>query len=87
MRTATVREFRDQATKLLKEKEPILVTRRGKVVGFFVPAAGTALPLEVKRELFYGLTEEVRRAMKRRGIGEEAVLGEFEASRKARRRR
>ena len=87
MRTATVREFRDQATKLLKEKEAILVTRRGKIVGFFLPAAGVALPLEVKRELFYGLSEEVRRMMRLRGVGEEAVLGDFEASRKARRRR
>ncbi len=87
MRTATVREFRDQATKLLKERQTILVTRRGRIIGFFLPAAGGALPLEVKRELFYGLTEEIRRVMTRRGIGEEAVLDEFEASRKARRRR
>ncbi len=35
MRTATVREFRDRATTLFKAAEPILVTRRGKIVGFF----------------------------------------------------
>ena len=87
MRTATVREFRDRATKLHKEKEPILVTRRGKIIGFFLPAAGAVLPLEVKRELFYGLTGDVRRMMKLRRVNEEAVLGDFEASRKARRRR
>ncbi len=87
MRTATVLEFRDQATKLLKERETILVTRRGRIIGFFLPATGPALPLEVKRELFSGLTDEVRRVMKTRRVSEEAVLGDFEASRKARRRR
>ena len=49
MRTATVREFRDQATKLFKETEPILVTRRGRIVGFYLPATGTSLPLEIRK--------------------------------------
>jgi len=50
MKTATVRKFRDQATKLLKEPEPIMVTRRGKIVGFFLPAAGESVPLEIKKD-------------------------------------
>jgi hypothetical protein len=87
MKTATVREFRDQATKLLKEEEPVIVTRRGKIVGFFLPAAGKALPLEIKKELFYTLTTEIRATMKEQGIAEEAVLADFEKARKARRRR
>ena len=87
MRTATVREFRDQATKLLKETEPILVTRRGRIVGFYLPATGTSLPLEIKRDLFYVLTRTIRRMMKVHGATEEAVLADFEAARKARRRR
>lgn len=87
MRTATVREFRDQATKLLKETEPILVTRRGRIVGFYLPAIGTSLPLEIKKDLFDVLTGKIRRMMKVRGVTEEAVLADFEATRKARRRR
>jgi hypothetical protein len=87
MRTATVREFRDQATKLFKDEQPVMVTRRGKIVGFFLPAAGQALPLEIKRELFYTLTDEVRAAMRERGVTEEAVVAEFEKARKASRRR
>jgi hypothetical protein len=83
---ASIREFRDQATKLLKERQAILVTRRGRIIGFFLPATGAALPPEVKRELFYGLTDEIRGAMKLRGVREETALGEFEASRKALRR-
>ena len=87
MRTATVREFRDQATKLLKETEPILVTRRGRIVGFYLPATGTSLPLEIKKDLFDVLTRKIRHMMKVRGVTEEAALADFEATRKARRRR
>ncbi len=87
MRTATVREFRDQATKLLKETEPILVTRRGRIVGFYLPATGTSLPLEIKKDLFEVLTRKIRRMMKVRGVTEETILADFEETRKARRRR
>jgi hypothetical protein len=87
MKMATVREFRDRATKLLKEEEPIIVTRHGKIVGFFLPAAGDALPLEIKKDLFYTLTSEIRSTMKERGVTEEALLADFEKARKARRRR
>jgi hypothetical protein len=87
MRTATVREFRDQATKLLKETEPILVTRRGRIVGFYLPATGTSLPLEIKKDLFYVLTRSIRRMMKERGVTEETILADFEETRTARRRR
>ena len=87
MRTATVREFRDRATTFLKETEPILVTRRGKIVGFFLPATGATLPLEIKKELFDALTQKIRSAMKARGLTEEGILGDFEKARKARRRR
>ncbi|MFO0701081.1 MAG: hypothetical protein U0236_17805 [Nitrospira sp.] len=87
MKTATVRQFRDRATRFLKQEEPILVTRRGKIVGFFLPAVGESLPLEIKKDLFTTLTDEIRSAMKDRGMNEEAVLADFEKTRKARRRR
>jgi hypothetical protein len=87
MRTATIREFRDQATKLLKRDEPLIVTRHGKIVGFFLPASDETLPLEIKRDLFLALTDEIRSAMKRRHLSEDAILADFEKARKARRRR
>jgi len=87
MRTATVREFRDQATKVFKEAEPILITRRGRIVGFYLPATGASLPLEIKKDLFYVLTRAMRRKMKARDVTEERILADFEGTRKARRRR
>ena len=87
MKTATVREFRDRATTWFKEEEPILVTRRGRIVGFFLPATGTAVPLEIKKDIFYTLTTHLRSLIKAHGLTEETVLGEFEATRSPRRRR
>jgi hypothetical protein len=87
MRTATVREFRDNATKLLRLDDPLIVTRHGKIVGFFLPASDETLPLEIKKDLFVALTDEIRAAMKKRGLTEDTILDDFEKTRKARRRR
>jgi hypothetical protein len=87
MRTATVREFRDRATVLLRGTDPILVTRRGKIVGFFVPATGTVVPLDIRREIFHAVTSAVRRMVRSRGLSEKAIIADFEATRKTRRRR
>ena len=87
MRTATVREFRDRATTLLRAAEPILVTRRGRIVGFFLPTTGSAIPLEVRRDLFYALTDGVRRLIRAKGLSEEELIADFRSSKPPRRRR
>lgn len=87
MLTATVREFRDQATKFFKKTEPVLVTRRGRIIGFYLPATGTSLPLEIKKGLFHVLTRAIQQMMKTRGVSEGSVLADFERTRTARRRR
>ena len=87
MKTATVRQFRDRATSLLKQDEPVIVTKHGKIVGFFLPTSGEALPLETKKDLFSTLTDEIRASMKNHRLTEDAILADFEKTRKARRRR
>ena len=74
MITATVRDFRDRATQMLKQHEPVMITRHGKVVGFFMPAMGQTLPLEIKRDLFFALTDSLRMAIKERGLTDQARL-------------
>jgi hypothetical protein len=37
MKISSVREFRDNATSFLRSKDPILVTRRGRLAGVFFP--------------------------------------------------
>jgi hypothetical protein len=85
MRISTVREFRDHATGLLRSKDPILVTRRGRLAGLFFPWPEQTLPMEFKRELFSVLSAEVGREVAKRGLTEKEILKDFETWRKGRR--
>jgi hypothetical protein len=85
MKISTVREFRDKATGMLRSKDPILVTRRGRLAGVFFPLQKNSLPGELKHELFAMLTSEIARQIKRRGVSEKEVLADFEGWRKGRR--
>ncbi|MGH9608648.1 MAG: hypothetical protein ACRD34_03150 [Bryobacteraceae bacterium] len=85
MLISTVREFRDNATGLLKSKEPALITRRGRIAGVFFPSPEGTLPIEMKRELFERLSAEIARQIKNNGGTEEELLSDFESWRKTRR--
>ena len=85
MKISTVRQFRDNATEMLRSREPILVTRRGQLAGIFLPTPAKSLPIELKRELFDMLSAAVARQLKRRGLTEESVVADFETWRKKRR--
>jgi len=85
MTISSIREFRDKATVLLKSRDPILVTRRGRLAGVFFPWPEVTLPLELKREMFSVLSEEVRRQVKKRGLSEDEIISDFELWRKKRR--
>jgi len=91
MKISSVREFRDNATGLLRSKDPILVTRRGRLAGVFFPRPEASLPLELKRELFAVLSSEIARQLRRKGLKEEDILNDFRSwranQREARRRR
>lgn len=80
-----MREFRDNATGLLKSKEPILITRRGRMAGVFFPSPEGTLPVDLKRELFKKLSAEIARQIKKSGGKEEEILSDFESWRKTRR--
>ena len=85
MKTRTVREFQENAPDLLQSKDPILVTRRGRLAGVFFPWPESTLPVEFKRECFSVLSAEVEREVKQRGVSESEVSEDFESWRKARR--
>lgn len=87
MKIATVKEFRDKATVMLRSTEPVLIMRRGRVAGFFLPAEGESLPLELRRDLQMAIAEVVRKNLQARGFSEESILRDFEKFRSARRRR
>lgn len=85
MKISTIREFRDRATTMLRSDDPILLTRRGKVAGVFLPWREATLPLDLKRELFSMLTSEIALHLKKRRVSEKEVLQDFARWRKGRR--
>jgi len=85
MRISTVRELRDRATTLLRSTDPILVTRRGRVAGVFLPWREASLPIDLKRELFSMLTASIAGQLKKKRVSEKDVLEDFTKWRKARR--
>jgi hypothetical protein len=84
MRISTVREFRDNATGLLRSKDPILVTRRGRLAGIFFPRPESTLPIELKRELFPALSADIAQQLRKRGVKQKDILAGFRVWRKAR---
>ena len=74
MLVAGVREFRDKATEMLRSKEPILVMRRGEVTGFYFPFPSQTLPVELKKELFDRITQEIGRRLREAGVVEGELL-------------
>ena len=85
MKISTVREFRDNASGFLRSKDPILVTRRGRLAGVFFPRPEESLPIELKRELFAVLSSEIGRQLKKRGLKAEEIVADFESWRKSKR--
>jgi len=85
MKISSVREFRDNATGLLRSKDPILVTRRGRLAGVFFPWPEGTMPIELKREVFSVLSDQVKRQLKKRGLAEDEILADFESWRKNKR--
>ena len=88
MKVATVREFRDKATTYLKEEEPILVIKQGKVTGLYLPIEHPeTIPLELRKELLIRIGKSISRSLEKKGIGEEKLLADFDTFKKTRRRR
>jgi hypothetical protein len=81
MKVVTVRDFRDHASEMFRSDDVVLVTREGTPAGFFLPWDTPELPVEVRREVFLRLSEQVGAALKAKDVDEQEVLGDFAASR------
>jgi hypothetical protein len=84
MKVVTVRDFRDHATEMFRSEDVILVTRDGAPAGFFLPWDTPELPVEVRREVFLRLSEQIGTQLEDKGVSESEVLGDFAASRSRR---
>ena len=76
----SIKEFKNKATSLIRGKMPILVKRRDKSVGLFIPLDDIdSLPLEIRLIALERLTDVIKAEMKKRGLSEEEILKDFEA--------
>ena len=83
MRHVGVREFRDRATGLLKEAEPIAVERHGRVIGFYIPVESKKGDEEELREALARLDASVKRVLEETGMTEDELAEYFDLSKPA----
>lgn len=90
MEFVSVRDFKANASKLMKTGKPVVVMRNSKPAGMFIPWEDLRtddLNEEIRRAALLSVTEKIaaeREAMK---LTEEEVLDDFAAFRRDRRRR
>jgi hypothetical protein len=84
MKVVTVRDFRDRASEMFRSDDVILVTRDGAPAGFYLPWDTPDLPVEVRREVFLRLSEQIGTELSEQGTTEQEVLDDFAASRRRR---
>ena len=84
MKVVSVRDFRDRASEMFRSEDVILVTRDGAPAGFYLPWDTPELPIEVRREVFLRLSEQIGTTLDAQGASEQEVLDEFAASRRRR---
>ncbi len=88
MKIASVKQFRDKATMYLRDEEPIIVTRHGKVTGLYLPIEHPeSFPFDMRKELIIRFGEVISRSLQEKGISEENLIDDFEKYKKTRRRR
>jgi hypothetical protein len=69
---------------MFRSDEVILVTRDGSPAGFFLPWGHPDLPIEVRREVFQRLAEQIGTQLEARGVSEQEVREDFAAARRRR---
>jgi hypothetical protein len=84
MKVVTVRDFRDRASEMFRSDDVILVTRDGVPAGFYLPWDTPELPVEVRREVFLRLSQQIGTQLAEQGTSEQEVLDDFAAGRRRR---
>ena len=63
MKLASIRQFRTGISSFTRKGEMVIVTKSGKMVGCFLPLAGTQdIPMELKREFAAMLSSTLARS-------------------------
>ena len=86
MKVAGIREVRTKPALLFSGREPLLVTRHGKVSGVYVPLNEVdRLPADLRRELSSVLGKYLAKELARKRVSERKLKEDFIAYRRRRR--
>lgn len=86
MRVTGVHEFHANPALVFGRGEPVLVTKRGKVSGVYVPLDKVhQLPDEIRRKLAGAVGKSIAKTVRRRGITSRQIKEDFRAYRRRRR--
>ncbi len=86
MRTAGLREIRANMTEFLGGKEPVLVTRRGRISGLYLPLEDAdRIPQGLRQELGQMLSAHLASQLAANGRTEEEIQKAFNTFRRRRR--
>jgi hypothetical protein len=86
MRVAGISEIRSKTAELLGGNEPVLVTRRGKISGLYLPLGdANRIPRGLRRGLGQMLSAHLAKQLAARGWTEEEIQQDFAAFRRRRR--
>jgi hypothetical protein len=69
---------------MFRSEEVIVVTRDRSSAGFFLPWDRAGAAGEVRREVFYRLSEQIDAQLEAQGVSEQEVLEDFAAARRHR---
>lgn len=84
MKVVTVATSATAPARCSAPKTVILVTRDGAPAGFYLPWDNPEVPVEVRREVFLRLSEQIGAQLAEQGTTERKVLDDFAASRRRR---
>jgi PHD/YefM family antitoxin component YafN of YafNO toxin-antitoxin module len=86
MRVAGIRELRAHSAVLMGGREPVVVTRHGKISGLYLPLdEPDRLPDDLRRELSSVLGRHLAKLLKKRGVSDRDLAADFRAHRRSRR--
>ena len=87
MELMSVRDFKARVTQLIREGRSVLVLRKGRPAGYFVPWEDACADDQLRAAALKTLMVKLAREREEKGVTEEEVMADFEVFRKACRRR
>lgn len=88
VKMTALHDFQARPALVFDSADPVLVTKRGKVSGVYVPLDKLhRLPGDIKRNLARVVGKHIAKSLRRKGVTSQQVAEDFRAYRKRRRGR